>query len=285
LQLALGQASIAARGFAAPETGRAHARARELCRVLGGPPELLPILYGQSVFHMQRGELVTAYDVATELQHAAGRRGDGMALVAAHRMMGSALTQLGRLTESRQQFETALSLHDPERHQHSALIYAIDSRVMCLSWLSHVLQLLDQPQPALDCHRRAADCADALAHPSTSVVALTWGCIYLQLRRDHRAARDQATAAVAAATEHGFPLYRAAASVVGGWAQAQDGQVAGGLAEIRRGMTEYAATGAVMWSPYFLALQAETLALADSPAEGLDCVQEARQRVQRTEGR
>ena len=35
LQLALGQASIAAKGFAAPETGRAYARARELCLELG----------------------------------------------------------------------------------------------------------------------------------------------------------------------------------------------------------------------------------------------------------
>ena len=37
LQLALGQASIAARGFAAPETGRAYTRARDLCRELPGP--------------------------------------------------------------------------------------------------------------------------------------------------------------------------------------------------------------------------------------------------------
>ena len=91
LQLALGQASIAAKGFAAPETGRAHARARELCRGLGDLPELLPILYGQAVFHMQRGELTTAYDVSVELQRAAERLGDSMALVTAHRMMGSAL--------------------------------------------------------------------------------------------------------------------------------------------------------------------------------------------------
>ena len=148
LQLALGQASIAAKGFAAPETGQAHARARELCRGLGDPPELLPILYGQSVFHMQRGELITAYDVAEELQRAAERQGDSMALVTAHRMMGSALTQLGRLADSRQQFETALRLHDPERHQSSAVVYAIDSQVMCLSWLSHVLHLLGEPEPS-----------------------------------------------------------------------------------------------------------------------------------------
>ena len=285
LQLALGQASIAARGFAAPETGEAHARARELCRGLGDPPALLPILYGQSVFHMQRGELITAYDVAEELQRAAERQGDSMALVTAHRMMGSALTQLGRLADSRQQFEIALSLHDPERHQSSAVVYAIDLQVMCLSWLSHVLHLLGEPDRALDCHRRATACAEALAHPSTSVVALAWGCIYLQLRRDHRSARAQSAAAIGAATEHGFPLYRAAASVVGGWARAQDGQFAAGLAEIRRGMADYAATGATMWSPYFLALLAEALGQSGSPVDGLECVGHALECVQRMKSR
>ena len=280
LQLALGQASIAAKGFAAPETGRAHARARELCRGLGDPPELLPILYGQSVFHMQHGELITAYDVSTELQRAAERQGDSMALVTAHRMMGSALTQLGRLADSRRQFETALRLHDPERHQNSAVVYAIDLQVMCLSWLSHVLHLLGEPEPALDCHQRAAAYAEALSHPSTSVVMLTWGCIFFELRRDHRAAHAQATAAIEAATEHGFPLYRAAASVVGGWARAQDGQFAAGLAEIRRGMADYAATGATMWSPYFLTLLAEALGQDGRPADGLDCVAAALERVE-----
>ena len=146
-----------------------------------------------------------------------------------------------------------MSLHDPKRHQSSAVVFAIDSRVMCLSWLSHVLHLLGEPEPALECHRRAADYAAELAHPSTSVVALTWGCIYWQLCHDHRTALADAAAAIAAATEHGFPLYRAAAGVVGGWARAQDGQIEAGLAEIRRGMADYAATGAKMWSPYFLA--------------------------------
>src|SRR3712207_9487966 len=46
LQLALGQASIAAKGFAAAETGRAYARARELCCDPGEVSELFPALYG-----------------------------------------------------------------------------------------------------------------------------------------------------------------------------------------------------------------------------------------------
>ena len=96
LQLALGQASIAARGFAAPETGRAYARARELCRELGDVPELFPALYGRFVVHFQRGELAVAHEAARELLRSAEERGDAAARVTGHRMVGAALYQLGR---------------------------------------------------------------------------------------------------------------------------------------------------------------------------------------------
>jgi predicted ATPase len=95
LQLALGQASIAAKGFAAPETGRAYARARELCRDLGDVSEVFPILYGQSVFHVQRGELATSLEVARELLRLAEERGDTAAQVTGFRMVAGALHQLG----------------------------------------------------------------------------------------------------------------------------------------------------------------------------------------------
>ena len=46
LQLALGPALIAVKGWAAPEVERAYTRARELCERLGDPPELFPALFG-----------------------------------------------------------------------------------------------------------------------------------------------------------------------------------------------------------------------------------------------
>ncbi len=42
LQLAVGPALMAVKGYAAPETERAYTRARELCERLGDPPELFP---------------------------------------------------------------------------------------------------------------------------------------------------------------------------------------------------------------------------------------------------
>ena len=47
LQITLGNALIAGRGYAAPETSETYARARELCAELGeSAPDFLPVLYG-----------------------------------------------------------------------------------------------------------------------------------------------------------------------------------------------------------------------------------------------
>ena len=48
---------MAVRGMAAPETGRAYARARELWEQLGSPSEFLRVPFGQSVYHLYSGEL------------------------------------------------------------------------------------------------------------------------------------------------------------------------------------------------------------------------------------
>jgi predicted ATPase len=54
LQLAVGRALFAVKGFAAPEAERAYTRARELCERLGDPPELFPALFGlRSCIHRE----------------------------------------------------------------------------------------------------------------------------------------------------------------------------------------------------------------------------------------
>ena len=94
-----------------------------------------------------------------------------------HRMVGSALCQYGRFAESRDAFEAALALYDPVRDRDSGLVYAIDSRVMCLSWLSHLYLILGYPEQALAYSSRVPAHVRELEHPGTAAVALAWGCI------------------------------------------------------------------------------------------------------------
>ena len=281
LQLALGQASMAARGFAAKETGRAYARACALCRELGDVPEFFPALYGRFVVHFQRGELAVAHEVARELLRSAEEQGETAAQVTGHRVVGAALYQLGRLTESRDHFETALAFYDPVRDRTSAATYGLDSRVVALSWLSHVLAILGYAEQALVRDSEVLAYARELANPNTLAYALCWGCIFHQVVRDRRNARDQAEAGMALATEHGLPMHLAMGTVVRGWALADGGRAEDAIAEMRRGLAGYAATGAEMWSPYFLGLVAEAEGRAGRVEAGLDLTADALGRVDR----
>ena len=206
LQLALGQASIAAKGFAAPETGRAYARARELCRELGDVPELFPALYGRFIVHFQRGELTVAHDAATELLQLAEDRGDEAARVTGHRIVGSALYHLGRLAESRSHLEKGLALYEPGRDRGSALVYALDTRVVCLFWLVHVLFAQGYPAQARARMAEALAYARELAHPYTLAYALSVACLFRGRHHPGPETRAEADELVALATEHGFPL-------------------------------------------------------------------------------
>jgi predicted ATPase len=286
LRLALGQASLAARGFAAPETGRAYARARELCRELGGDvPELFPALYGRFIVHFQRGELAVAREAATELLRLAEDRGDAAARVTGHRVVGSALYHLGRLAESRSHLEAGLALYEPGRDRGSALVYALDTRVVCLFWLVHVLLAQGHPGQARARMAEALAYARGLAHPYTLAYALSVACTFRGRHRPGPEARAEADELVALATEHGFPLPAAVGTVVGGWALAGEGAVEEGIARMRRGLADYVATGAELWVPDLLPLLAQAYGRADRPAAGLEVLAEALDRVERTGGR
>ena len=88
LQLALGPALIAVKGWAAPEVERAYTRARELCERLGDPPELFPALLGLWAVYYLRGELRTAYELAEQLLRRAQSAHDPALLLYAHHALG-----------------------------------------------------------------------------------------------------------------------------------------------------------------------------------------------------
>src|SRR6516165_10674356 len=85
---ALGAALRFVKGQAAPEMGHAFARARELWEQLGAPSEYLYAFYGQSRYHMYRGELDVALRVDEDLLRLSRWRSDSAGLVLGHQSSG-----------------------------------------------------------------------------------------------------------------------------------------------------------------------------------------------------
>ena len=110
LRSALGAVLIAVKGFAAPETGQAYARARELWEKLGSPAEFLHLPYGQSFYHVVRGEFDLAQRFDENLLRLSHQRNDSAGLVLGHHSSGRTLFFRGRFASSRSHQEKALTL-------------------------------------------------------------------------------------------------------------------------------------------------------------------------------
>ena len=275
LQIALGGALIAAKGYASPATGRAYARAGELCREVGDAGRLFPLLFGQWVFHMARAEHAAAQEIAAETLRSAERGGDPADLVVGHRAAGIGALWRGDLIEARGHLEQELALYDPERHRCLASVYAYDPRLAGLAGLAFALFQLGYPEQAVARRREALDDAARLSHPAGLAYALHHACMLDQVRRDAPAVRQRAAALVALSAEHGLALWQAAGTVLDGWALAEGGRALEGIARIEGGLGAYRATGAGLFVPYFLALLGTTRAAAGDAAAGQRLLAEA----------
>jgi predicted ATPase len=282
LQVALGVALMATQGWAAPEAGRANARARELCEQIGATAQLWPVLYGQWVFHGVRAEHNAAREVADEFLLRVQDQNEASATVVAHRICGTGALWRGELAAARTNLERTIALYDPERHRSLAFLYVQDPRVAALSGLSWTLLALGYPEQAGARSREALDAARGLAHLNTLAYALLFACFFEQHRRAGYEAQDRAEALVELSTEQGFPHFLAAATVIRGWALTQSGEVETGFAQLRQGLPAWRATGAGLYEPYFLGLQAEAHGRSGSVEEGLDLLVKALDRVEET---
>jgi predicted ATPase len=282
LQVGLGVALMATQGWAAPEAGRANARARELCEQIGATAQLWPVLYGQWVFHGVRAEHNAAREVADEFLRRALDHQDASATVVAHRISGTGAFWRGDVTAARTHLERTLALYDPERHHSLAFLYVQDPRVAALSVLSWTLLALGYPEQARARSREALDAARELAHVNTLAYALLFACFFEQFRGAGRETQDRAEALVELSTEQDFPHFLAAASMIRGWALTQSGEAETGLAQLRQGLPVWRATGAGLYEPYFLGLQAEAHGRCGAVEEGLDLVAKALDRVEET---
>ncbi|TDF67152.1 adenylate/guanylate cyclase domain-containing protein [Cupriavidus sp. L7L] len=282
LQLALGPAWMATKGFAAPEVEATYARALALCRQLGETVELFTSLMGLRTFHTVRAELRTARELAGQLLDLAETAQDPDLLIQARRALGANLFYLGELVPARERLEQAMALYDPRQHQSHAFLYGLEPGVQGLALIAMDLWLLGYPDQACTRSQEALALAQTPLHPSDSADALISAAEVRLLRREVQPAHDLAQALVALSTDHGLPYGLAAGTILSGWALAAGGRAAEGLELMRNGLSAYRATGAELLRTHFLGLLAETCARAGQVDDGLAAVAEALAGVERT---
>jgi class 3 adenylate cyclase/predicted ATPase len=278
LQIGLGPALMATKGFGAPEVEHVFTRARELCQEVGDTPQLFLVLQGLGGFYALRGQFQTVRELVEQRLRLAQRLGDQALLAQAHLAQGHSWLAAGEVIAARAHLEQGMALYNPEQAHPPA--FGLDPKGR--DHAAHVLWLLGYPEQALESLQQVLTAVQEEAHPFSLAVALVFASVLHQFRREAPLAQARAEAAMTLATEHGFAQFLAMGTLVRGWALGEQGYGEEGIAQVRLGLAAYQATGAKMLQPYFLALLAQAHATAGQVEEGLRVLAEALAMVQNT---
>jgi DNA-binding winged helix-turn-helix (wHTH) protein/tetratricopeptide (TPR) repeat protein len=280
LQIMLGGALTAIKGFASPDVKRAYARARDVCK---GSRESFqfPALYGLWVYYLTKGEIGVARELAeSQFLRLAESVRDPTLLLQAHLMVGGTLLHFGDFATARTHIDQTLALYDSRRHRELAFIFGQDPGTIGRIYAGLILWYLGFPDQALKKIDDALSLASELQYPLTSAFAAGFAAWLHQVRGEVEAARKQAEAAIRLAAEYGFPLPSGMGMIFRGWALAELGNPDEGIKEIQCGREICEATGALLIRPYFLILLAEAYRKANRMQEGRMALTEAQTSVE-----
>ena len=268
LQIALGNALIAAAGYTGATTDAAFRRARELCMELGDTAQLIRVTWGQFTGLFAGGRQKPALTVANELLALAERLGDAGGRQMGHVSVAVSQLHLGSLTDARSQFERALAIDGASAHEWTHL-YGQSGRVTALAYMSLDVLLLGFLDSARRLAEQSVEEARKLAHPTSLCFAHSIVCRTSYLLRDREALARHSAMVVRLADEHGLGLWRALGRIYAGWSRVDAGAAGEGMTMIRDGIARYRAVGAALSLPLYLASLASLEGAAGNRREAL----------------
>ncbi|MGE3540999.1 MAG: winged helix-turn-helix domain-containing protein [Candidatus Tectimicrobiota bacterium] len=274
LHLARGPALAIVRGDASPEVEQDYVQAQMLCQQLGESSQSLQVLHGLWTVYNARLHIRQARDLGEQYLALAQQWNAPLALVEAHRVLGTSLFYLGEFLAARAHFEQGVQLYTRQREHFRGNTRGEDPGVACLAFLVSTLGFLGYAEQAWQRAAEARQLAEALAHPYSLSFARYRASLYALFCRQAPLAQRLAEGVLELATPYGFPFYEALGSAVRGGALVRQGQAEAGLALLRQGLEGLYTTG-TQPAPHWLVWQAELYGHVGQPDAGLQLLHEA----------
>ncbi len=276
LLIARGAPMVTVKGYASEEIKRNYLRAKELSTEKSDSEQHFLSVWGLWVFHLVRGPLVTACDLAEQLLSLAKNEQHPDLLIRAHESVGSTYFFLGRFDEAKAYLLAAKSLYDPARHRSQALPYTQDPGITARIMLARALWILGEVDQVEALSREAIGMARELEHPFTLAFTLTTVAWTYSTLRDTEKTLNLSEEAIALSTKYSFEVPLAWATSMQGWAMAEKGEEEG-LGRLVNGLSATRATRASLNNTYTLALLAGVYLRKKQIEEGLNVIKEAQE--------
>jgi len=229
LQTSYGQALNWAKGYTAPETSAAFARARELASREEDPSERFSACYGLWVGHANRGEPAPMREMAA--------RPDCPEALIAYRVSGVTCLYFGDFAGAHDHFQKTIELYDPARHADFANRFGTDPRAATEIFDALTLWVLGRIDEALPLADRALADAESSAHAPTMGHSLLFAAWLGLVRCNPEAVAIYSRAFADIVSRYDLPaIWGGAAVFYQGWVKSSEGAEEARLTEMRRGL-------------------------------------------------
>jgi tetratricopeptide (TPR) repeat protein len=151
------------------------------------------------------------------------------------------------------------------------LTTGVKADVHSTAWAAHAHWLLGHDTEALSACQKAIQLARSIDHPFCLVVALAYGCVTHQMRKDMAGVREAIGELRQLCDQYDFAYYREWVLILDGWSRADRS----GIDLARRGIGNLESGGSATRMPYWLSLLADLLASNGQPDEARDTLDAA----------
>ena len=281
IQISLGSAQIAARGYSAAETERAYVCARELLTE-ADDARTFPVLHGLGMVYWNRADLFAMSKVANDMLRRADRDGERVPTLVAHRVMTVFLNTTGRFGEAREHGARAAGLYDREQDSQTAHLFGHDQGVGALCHLAIAFTFLGQHTEARATAEKAAELTRYLNNATTTLYNSLWTSFMSVVQNSWEEAHETATTMVAEAENRAMALWAVFGRHFLGCSLVGRGESEAGIAEIHRARKDAAKLENRIFLPMTLSFEAQALAALERFDEALTQISLAIQTAEQT---
>ena len=266
MHVSYGNALIAARGYGAPETTEAFARAREAASGDKDAPGRLAADYGLWAGSYMRGELPEMRTHAMAFLNDLEATPDSPAASVARRIAGVTCWCAGEYREARDYFEKALALFQPGRDDDMAFRFGQDPGIAAMANLAIASWPLGEVDRAMSLIDAMETRMSGVPHIGTLSFGRMHAALFELMRGDHARGAPHAIELARLARQHELPMWGAFGVFLQGWATSASGAIGAGLDDMRQAVDSLRAQNVVL----FDGLLKIALAEAEAAAGDLD---------------
>jgi hypothetical protein len=274
----------ATRGLASPDARVCCQRAETLSRLLDRPLALFYALTGLWRYSLMTDKLSATMQIAKRIYALAQDQHDSSLMIGAHRTLAITLYYLGDFETVRQYATGGVQvwrLGGVQSHVEEVAAPAVTCLVFEALSRWHFGEITSSQAAMAEAISLARELNDMHALGQ----ALWFAGFLGQFERNPTKVERLALEVIELSTRQNFASWSPGGEILRGWAHSVSGNTTEGIFWIEHGIADYRAAGWLLALPYWLALKAEALHLADCTSEALDAIIEAEADVERREER